>query len=270
MSGLLSYVPIVNQILGSGSKTQAIRLPPVEVHHVETNPDKRARCLKHLLKANHANYSIVYHNLQFDNHTPHILSSAYLLGANVSQLNAIYDEQITELEPWVPSPAEVCEDDWQDLRGDRRYQRAYVDFFEDQLAMQFSYHWKQEMEHYMFMGDEPLVNNLIGGRMSTPLQRDTARPIANFIQSDTLSFTWAMPMKSTPKKSPSKLWDSHACSTTLCTNTLMTSRTPSRLLSPQFLLFNCSSSYPRMIDSTLCPRTPVLVIWRTSSTSMTI
>ncbi|KAH6898693.1 hypothetical protein B0T10DRAFT_601614 [Thelonectria olida] len=163
MSGILSYVPIVNQILGSGSKTQAIRLPPVEVHHVETNPDKRARCLKHLLKANHANYSIIYHNLQFDNHTPHILSSAYLLGANVPQLHDIYDEQITELEPWVPSPAEVCEDDWQDLRGDRRYQRAYVDFFEDQLAMKFSYHWKQEMEHYMFMGDEPLVNNLISG-----------------------------------------------------------------------------------------------------------
>lgn len=169
MSGLLSYVPIVNQILGSGSKLKAIRLPPVEVHNVETNPDKRARCLKHLLKANHVNYSIIYHNLQYDNHNPHVLSSAYILGATVAQLHDIYDEQITELEPWVPSPAEVCEDDWQDLRGDRRYQRAFVDFFEDQLAMQFSYHWKQEMEHYMFMGDEPLVNCLIGGCMHTPL-----------------------------------------------------------------------------------------------------
>ncbi|KAI5466344.1 hypothetical protein BGZ63DRAFT_348637 [Mariannaea sp. PMI_226] len=163
MSGLLSYVPGVNLILGAGSRTPAIRLPHVEVHHIETNPDKRARSLKHLLKANHANYSILYHNLQFDNHNPHILSSAYLLGATDAQLHDIYDKQIAELEPWVPSPAEVCEDDWQELRGDKRYQRAYVDFFEDQLAMQFSYQWKPEMEHYMFMGNEPLINCLIGG-----------------------------------------------------------------------------------------------------------
>ncbi|KAF7546635.1 hypothetical protein G7Z17_g8298 [Cylindrodendrum hubeiense] len=168
MSGLLSYVPIVNRVLGSGQKPEAtdlptIDLPPVEVHHVETNLDKRARCLKHLLKANHSNYSMVYHNLQYDNQNPHILSSAYLLGATDVQLNQIYDKQILELEPWEPSPAEVVDDDWEDFLGDRRYQRAYVDFFEERMAMRFSYDWKQVVNHFLFLGDEPLVHGLIGG-----------------------------------------------------------------------------------------------------------
>ncbi|KAK7420477.1 hypothetical protein QQZ08_010393 [Neonectria magnoliae] len=163
MASFLSYVPIVNRIIGFGAKLQSIDLPPVDVHHVETHPDRRARCLKHLLKANHANYSIIYHNLQFDNHNPHILSSAYLLGATEVQLNQIYDKQILELEPWVPSPAEVVEDDWQDFLGDKRYQRAYVDFFEDKLAMRFSYDWKQVVNHYLFVDKEQLVNGLIGG-----------------------------------------------------------------------------------------------------------
>ncbi|KAH7163176.1 hypothetical protein B0J13DRAFT_538010 [Dactylonectria estremocensis] len=163
MAGFLSYVPIVNRVLSSGSKDESINLPPVEVHHLETNPDKRARCLKHLLKANHSNYSMVYHNLQYDNQNPQILSSAYLLGATDVQLNQIYDKQILELEPWEPSPAEVVDDDWEDFFGDRRYQRAYVDFFEERMAMRFSYDWKQVINHFLFLGDEPLVHGLIGG-----------------------------------------------------------------------------------------------------------
>lgn len=164
MTGILSYVPVVNRLVSSSAKPQAIPLEPVEVHHVETNPDKRARCLKHLLKANHVNYAIVYHNLQFDNHNAHILSSAYLLGANENQLHDIYDKESRELEPWRPSPAEVVDEDWMDFRGDRRYQRAFVDFFEDKLVMEFSYDWKKVLNHYLFLGKEPLAHGLIGGR----------------------------------------------------------------------------------------------------------
>ncbi|RFN53364.1 cell cycle checkpoint protein rad17 [Fusarium flagelliforme] len=163
MAGILSQVPVVNRLLGLYSNRQAINVPSVEIHHIETDPDKRARCLKHLIKANHANYSIVYHNLQYDNHNAHILSSAYLLGASVSQLNDIYDKEIKELDAWVPSPAEIGEDDWQQLRGDKRYQRAFVDFFEDKFVMRFKYDWRQEMEHYLFTGDKPLFHGLIGG-----------------------------------------------------------------------------------------------------------
>lgn len=58
-----------------GNPGIAIDLHSVEVHDVETQQEKRARTLKHLLKLNHANHSIVYHHLQFHNHMPHVRPS---------------------------------------------------------------------------------------------------------------------------------------------------------------------------------------------------
>ena len=55
-----------------GNPGTAIDLKSVVVYPVETRHEKRARTLKHLLKLNHANHSIVYHNLQFHNHMPHV------------------------------------------------------------------------------------------------------------------------------------------------------------------------------------------------------
>jgi hypothetical protein len=163
MSGILSYVPGLNRLVGSSAGDQAVDISSVEIHNIEANADRRARCLKHLLKANHVNYSIVYHNLEFDNHNPHVLSSAYLLGASEKQLNDIYDAEIKELESWKPSPSEVVDEDWRDFLGDKEYQRAYVDFFEDKLAMDFNYNWKQVVEHFLFSGEQPLFHGLIGG-----------------------------------------------------------------------------------------------------------
>src|SRR3569833_1801067 len=98
-SNLLSYVPLVGRLVASGD-VQIIQLDPVEVHNVETDPDKRPRTLKHLLRANHVNYSIVYHNLQYNNHKTHNHSTTNQLGASVAQLHLIYDEVAASLEPW--------------------------------------------------------------------------------------------------------------------------------------------------------------------------
>ncbi|KAH9908734.1 cell cycle checkpoint protein RAD17 [Xylariomycetidae sp. FL2044] len=166
MVSILSYIPIVNRLVGSSSddgKNRCIDIPPVEVHNVETAPEKRPRTLKHLLRANHVNHSIVYHHLQFDNHMPHILCSAYLLGADDKQLHKIYAAEAEELEPWEPSPAEVVQEDWRDFLGDKRYQRAYVDFFEDASAVKYRFDWKKVVDEYMFGGSRPLANGLIGG-----------------------------------------------------------------------------------------------------------
>lgn len=166
MASLLSYVPGLSRLVHSDGHKR-IAIPPVEVHTVDNAPEKRPRTLKHLLRANHVNHSIIYHNLQFDNHLPHILCSAYLLGADVEQLHHIYDVEAKQLEPWVDSPAEVTEHDWRDFLGDKRYQRAYVDFFEDRTSSHaVAYDWKKVVDRFMFRGDEPLVNGLIGGRMS--------------------------------------------------------------------------------------------------------
>ncbi|KAI4252308.1 MAG: hypothetical protein L6R42_008011, partial [Xanthoria sp. 1 TBL-2021] len=149
------------RFLSSGSSA-AVAVDPVEVHDVEIQHDKRARTLKHLLRLNHVNNSILYHDLEFDNHMPHILGSAYLFNAEPEHLNDIYNEESKELEPWKDSPGEVSTYDWRDYLGDRRYQRAYVDFFEDELVLN-GYDWRKVLVTYLFKGKEPLINNLISG-----------------------------------------------------------------------------------------------------------
>jgi len=168
---MIAWVPVVNSVYkyltnGSNYAAQSIDIPSVGIHDVETDPERRARTLKHLIKANHINHSILYHNLHFNNHMPHILGSAYLLGASPDQLQKIYDTESKELEEWEDSPAEISDADWRDFLGDPKYQRAFVDFFEDELALKYGYDWKKVAEEYLFSGKEPLINGLIGGRTS--------------------------------------------------------------------------------------------------------
>ena len=163
MASLFSYIPVVNRLL-PGTGSPAIEVPAVTVHNVETAPEKRPRTLKHLLRANHVNHAVVYHDLRYDNHMAHILSSAYLLGGDAAHLHRVYDVEAQDLEPWRDSPAEVVQADWRDFLGDKRYQRAYLDFYEDALALRHAYDWKLVVAEYMFGGKEPLVNGLICGR----------------------------------------------------------------------------------------------------------
>lgn len=167
-SPMIAWVPVVNRLTkyftSSNYAAQSIELPCVEINDVETAPEKRPRTLKHLLRANHVNHSILYHNLQYHNHMPHLLGSAYLLGADADQLHKIYDEESKELEEWKDSPAEVTDKDWREFLGDKKYQRAYVDFYEDELALKYDYDWKKVADEYLFSGKEPLINGLIAGR----------------------------------------------------------------------------------------------------------
>lgn len=161
---MLSYV--YGRLVGS-SAHQAIPIEPVQVHNVESNPQKRPRTLKHLLRANHVNHAILYNSLQFHNHLPHLLASAYLLGASPNQLHTIYDQQSKELEPWADSPEEVTENDWRDFLGKGDYQRGFIDFFEDQLATRkANYEWRKVVDEFLFAppdGGAPLINNVIAG-----------------------------------------------------------------------------------------------------------
>lgn len=141
---------------------KAIRVEAVETYNIETERDKRGRSLKHLLKLNHANHAILYHNLEFHNHLPHILGSAYLLGSEVDHLERVYDKEAEDLERWRASPGEVSQHDWRDFLGDRRYQRAFVDFFEDELV-QAGYDWREVLNLYLLRGNAPLINNIVSG-----------------------------------------------------------------------------------------------------------
>lgn len=65
----------VPRFLGGDAGT-AIDIKSVQIHDVETQQEKRARTLKHLIKLNHASHSIVYHNLHFHNHMPHVCTAS--------------------------------------------------------------------------------------------------------------------------------------------------------------------------------------------------
>ncbi|KAL9535702.1 Baeyer-Villiger oxidase [Sphaerulina musiva] len=142
--------------------SSGINLPPGDVHDVEERAEKRARTLKHLIKANHINHSIIYNELRFHNHTPHILGSAYILGADADQLTHVFEEEGKHLESWKDSPGEIDKSDWRDYLGKREYQRAYIDFFEDQLVLH-GYDWRALLDEFLLSGKEPLINNLISG-----------------------------------------------------------------------------------------------------------
>jgi hypothetical protein len=90
------------------------------------------------------------------------LGSSYLLEAPSEQLTKIYEHEDAELEPWHDSPSEVTKDEWREFLGKRNYQRAYVDFFEDELVAH-DYDWKALLSEFLFEGDKPLVNGLIDG-----------------------------------------------------------------------------------------------------------
>ncbi len=58
--------------------------------------------------------------------------------------------------------------DWRDFLGDKTYQRAYLDFYEDTLALRYAYDWKKVVEEFMFHGKEPLIHGLVAGRKFPP------------------------------------------------------------------------------------------------------
>ncbi|KAF8476867.1 hypothetical protein BDZ91DRAFT_687805 [Kalaharituber pfeilii] len=162
---------MLQQLFGSTGKPASpeshlsSNIPLVETIQIDYPQKKRDRALIHLLRLNHHSHSVLYSGykeFKLHNHCPHALCSAYLLGADEQQLHEIYEQVDKELESWKDSPCEVTETDWRDYLGDHRYQRAYLDFFEDELVRQ-CYDWKKVLLDFMMQGEKPLVNSLICG-----------------------------------------------------------------------------------------------------------
>lgn len=164
------------------SDSNQISLAPVRIHDTETDTTssassvtdkKRLRRLKHLLKLNHANHAILFNHRQFHNHLPHLLGSAYILGADAEHLNDVYDsESQSGLVPWEDSPGEVSRDDWRAYLGKREYERGFVDFFEDEVV-RAGYDWKAVVRRYLFEGEGgeegPMVNNVVMAGLGHPV-----------------------------------------------------------------------------------------------------
>lgn len=99
----------------------------------------------------------------------------------------MYESESKVVEPWVDSPGEVSREDWRDYLGRReyvwvffcsvlvkganlyhRYQRAFVNYFEDELV-HHGYDWKSVVNDYLFEGNEPMFNSIIADRMYLPV-----------------------------------------------------------------------------------------------------
>jgi hypothetical protein len=163
-SSLLSYV-------GFGGSSTSVNIRTVPVADLPALTSKRDKRLNQLLKLNHVQHSILYNHLRFHNHTPHHLGSAYLLNGSAEHLNHLYDDinAHDRLEPWEDSPGEIAQHDHRDFLGKRNYQRAWIDFFEDQL-LENNYSWKNVVMKYIFEygpKDSPnhhsMFNCLVGG-----------------------------------------------------------------------------------------------------------
>lgn len=109
-----------------------------------------------------------------------ILGAAYIFGATADHMNETYDREAEQLEPWHDAPGEIAKHDWRDFLGKREYQRAFIDFFEDQLV-QYSYDWKKMLDDYLFSGDQPLFNNFIAGRQFANKLAAEERSFANVV-----------------------------------------------------------------------------------------
>jgi hypothetical protein len=83
-----------------------------------------------------------------------------------------------------------------------RYQRAFIDFFEDQLVST-RYNLDELLDEYLLGGKEPLINGLIAGRMN---MGQTCKNLANLLQSPTPSFISATHTNSSPRRLPSRRW----------------------------------------------------------------
>lgn len=110
-----------------------------------------------------------------------MLGTAYFLGVPAEQLHSLYEEGLKDLEPWQDAPGEISRHDWRNYLSeprqvplpnmrnviycDHRYQRAFLDFFEDELV-RYGYDWKAVVIEYVLKGPEPLIFGGIGGCMS--------------------------------------------------------------------------------------------------------
>ncbi|KAJ5970931.1 uncharacterized protein N7479_000849 [Penicillium vulpinum] len=145
--------------LFSSSPTQAIDLPPVNIHATETAQDKPARAFKHLLKLNHVENSL-FDRQNFPNQLIHLLSSSFLQGADADALGRLYEKKTANLIKWKPSPAEITTLDWRGHLGCRKFDRAFVDLFEDEMV-NLSYDWKEAVAEYLFTDKDPMFDSIM-------------------------------------------------------------------------------------------------------------
>ncbi|GIJ90433.1 hypothetical protein Asppvi_009387 [Aspergillus pseudoviridinutans] len=143
-------------------------LPPVlkPVFTLEGHDDERATTLRRLLEKGHVSVAPLREpKLILHSHLPHLLGSAYLLGASSTLLEELYEHEVSTLvqvdDSFIRGDA-ITRENWRDFLTQKSYTVAYVDFFDKEIERQNG-DWRQVLKSYLFSGPEPLINGYAGG-----------------------------------------------------------------------------------------------------------
>ncbi|KUL87741.1 hypothetical protein ZTR_05876 [Talaromyces verruculosus] len=141
-------------------------LKPVPVYDVEKFPDERTQKLRSLLQRGHVTVAPLRDpKLILHSHLPHLLGSAFALGAGNDQLTETYENEIAQLVPIARGfnrGEAISKKNWRDFLARKEYTVAYQDFFDREIKEKQG-DWGKVLEEYLYSGSEPLVNGCTGG-----------------------------------------------------------------------------------------------------------
>ncbi|OJJ76230.1 hypothetical protein ASPBRDRAFT_72236 [Aspergillus brasiliensis CBS 101740] len=159
----------------SNSLQKGVRLPPnsgltdlkpVPIYDVTKFPDTRTQKLRSLLEQGHVTVAPLRDpELILHSHLPHLLGSAYALGASSDQLTRTYEHEVTQLVPiargFIRGTA-ISKQNWRQFLTCKEYTVAYQDFFDNEVKENQG-DWGKVLEEYLYSGTTPLVNGFTGG-----------------------------------------------------------------------------------------------------------
>jgi hypothetical protein len=115
-----------------------------------------------LIAHSSANHQVLDHH-GFHTHTAHHLGSLYFLGATADRIEQLYKGMHDEVNFYKPSPHEITRANWRQLLGDKRFCKAYQDFFDQELTASGD-HWREKfLEFLLDNKPEPMINGVVGG-----------------------------------------------------------------------------------------------------------
>ena len=115
-----------------------------------------------LIEQSSANHHVIDHH-GFHTHTAHHLGSLYLLNATTDRIEELYKGMHDEFNRYEPSPHAITRTNWQELLGDKRFCKAYQDFFDQELTTSGD-HWQQRFLELLLENQKsPMINGVVGG-----------------------------------------------------------------------------------------------------------
>ncbi|KAJ5904846.1 uncharacterized protein N7473_001762 [Penicillium subrubescens] len=141
-------------------------ISPAPVYDVNKFPDERTRKLCALLEKGHVTVAPLRDpELILHSHLPHLLGSAYALGADSEQLNRSYEHEIKQLVPiargFIRGDA-ISQENWRNFLNHKEYTVALQDFFDNEVKKKQG-DWGKVLEEYLYSGPSPLINGYSGG-----------------------------------------------------------------------------------------------------------